>query len=269
MKHLKKGKYFVDDKWVNNLDHLVVTEAKCKNTSIDWHYHQNSYFSYSLEGHCIEKSKRKTYAVKPGTLLFHNWQDAHCNTNHSEYSRNFYVELEKEWFVDRNINQSKIEGSMQIENPFLKYLYHQIYLETRLKDDSFNISVESLLCNVFELLNDSTKVNNSVTPIWVNKVKEIIHDQFLDKLTLEYLSKEANVHPSHLSREFPRYFKSTLGNYIRKVKIEHSITLLKVRDSLTNVAYECGFADQSHFIRCFKASYNMTPNTFKKILASR
>jgi AraC-like DNA-binding protein len=32
------------------------------------------------------------------------------------------------------------------------------------------------------------------------------------------------------------------------------------------VTYECGFADQSHLNRTFKARYGMTPGTFQALL---
>lgn len=269
MEHLKRGKYFCDERQVYDFDHLILTETRFRNSVVDWHYHQNPYFSYSLEGHCIEKNKKQSYSVQPGTLLFHNWQDAHCNVNHSEYSRNFYIELDKEWLKNYDIGNDVMEGSTQIGNPFLKALYHQIYLETKLKDNTFQIATESLLLNIFGILKEVNMVKTSIKPLWVNKVKEIIHNQFTEKITLQYLSKETNIHPTHLSRDFSRYFGTTIGNYIRKVKIEHSVILLVKFEPLTDIAYQCGFSDQSHFIRCFKSTYNMTPNTFMKILASR
>lgn len=268
MEHLNRGKYFCNEKQAFDFDHLILTETRCKNLAVDWHYHENPYFSYSLEGHCLEKNKKQSYSVQPGTLLFHNWQDAHCNSNHSEYSRNFYIELEKEWFNNHDIEDNVIEGSTQIDNPFLKALCHQIYLETKFKDNTFQIAIESLLLNILSILKEVKRIETSTKPIWVNKVKEIIHDQFAEKITLKYLSKQANIHPTHLSRDFSRYFGTTIGNYIRKIKIEHSVILLVKSESLTNIAYRCGFSDQSHFIRCFKTTYNMTPNTFRKILAS-
>lgn len=269
MEHLKRGEYFCNKKQTFDFDHLILTETRCKNSAIDWHYHENPYFSYSLEGHCLEKNKKQSYAVQPGTLLFHNSQDAHCNSNHSKYARNFYIEFEQEWFKDHDIGNDVMEGSTQIDNPFIKALYHQIYLETKFKDNTFQIATESLLLNIFSQLKDVNIFKTSIKPAWVNKVKEIIHDQFTEKITLKYLSKETNIHPTHMSRDFSRYFGTTIGNYIRKVKIEHSVTLLIKSDSLSDIAYQCGFSDQSHFIRCFKSTYNITPNNFRKILASR
>lgn len=269
MKHLKRGKYFCDEKQVFDFNHLILTETRFRNSAVDWHYHENPYFSYSFEGHCIEKDKKQSYTVQPGTLLFHNWQDAHCNTNHSEYSRNFYIEFEKEWFENYDIGNDVIEGSTQIDNPFLKALYHQIYLETKLQDNTFQIATESLLLHIFSILKKDTIIKTSIKPLWVNKIKEIIHDQFKEKISLNYLSEQTGIHPTHISRDFSRYFGTTIGNYIRKVKIEYSVVLLAKSESLSDIVYQCGFSDQSHFIRCFKSTYNMAPNAFRKILVSR
>jgi AraC-like DNA-binding protein len=56
-------------------------------------------------------------------------------------------------------------------------------------------------------------------------------------------------HPVHLSREFPKYFDTTLGDYIRATKVQRAVALLPNPGlSLTDISLECGFADQSHFI---------------------
>jgi AraC-like DNA-binding protein len=57
-----------------------------------------------------------------------------------------------------------------------------------------------------------------------------------------------------------------LGEYIRKLKIEKSLIFLHKNDSLSEIAFDCGFADQSHFIRCFKENIGITPLKYRKIL---
>jgi AraC family transcriptional regulator len=41
--------------------------------------------------------------------------------------------------------------------------------------------------------------------------------------------------------------------------------LKNTRLSLTEIAYTCGFADQGHFTRTFKAATGFLPKTFRKI----
>jgi AraC family transcriptional regulator len=58
------------------------------------------------------------------------------------------------------------------------------------------------------------------------------------------------------------------GPYIRNLRIEKSIQLLIAKKlTLSEIAYECGFADQSHFIRCFKDAMGMTPLTYRNLIA--
>uniref|UniRef100_A0AAU6WQ45 Helix-turn-helix transcriptional regulator n=1 Tax=Chryseobacterium endophyticum TaxID=1854762 RepID=A0AAU6WQ45_9FLAO len=75
-----------------------------------------------------------------------------------------------------------------------------------------------------------------------------------------------NIHPMHLSRDFQKYFQCNLGEYIRKLKVEKSLKILNDFESLAEVALECGFSDQSHFILCFKENVGITPLKYKNIL---
>ena len=69
----------------------------------------------------------------------------------------------------------------------------------------------------------------------------------------------------HLSRAIPKYLGSTLGNYLRQQKIRNAINLMmNPKLSLTDIAYQCGFSDQSHFSRIFKLYFNKTPKSYRK-----
>ena len=101
-------------------------------------------------------------------------------------------------------------------------------------------------------------------PGWVSKLRDILHAQFEDKLTLENLANELGIHPVHLCRDFTKYFHCNLGDYIRKLRIEKALNLMRDRRrSLTDISLECGFADQSHFLRSFKAINRIKPSQFR------
>ena len=101
----------------------------------------------------------------------------------------------------------------------------------------------------------------------------MIQDQVDTKLTfnLKEISKELNVHPAYLSREFSKYFDDlTFGNYIRKLRIEKAIDLLhSSRYTLVEIAYLTGFSDQSHFTRIFKKVTGKNPSTYRKTLTKK
>jgi AraC-like DNA-binding protein len=107
-------------------------------------------------------------------------------------------------------------------------------------------------------------------PVWAKELKEIIQDQIDTNLSLNLkaVSQSLHVHPSYLSREFSKYFDDlTFGNYIRKLRIEKSIQLMKEsKHSLSEIAYLTGFSDQSHFNRIFKQVIGKNPSAYRKSL---
>jgi len=126
---------------------------------------------------------------------------------------------------------------------------------------------EQTLLDVYKKFLQEKKKNKEV-PAWARELKEIIQDQIDTNLTLSLkeISQSLNVHPSYLSREFSKYFDNlSFGEYIRKLRIEKSVELLKdPKYSLAEIAYLTGFSDQSHFNRIFKSHYGKNPSAFRK-----
>jgi AraC family transcriptional regulator len=49
--------------------------------------------------------------------------------------------------------------------------------------------------------------------------------------------------------------------------VQRAMTLLgEPGRLLTEIAFECGFADQSHFIRSFRSYYGMTPLEYRRLM---
>ncbi|MEM6378244.1 MAG: helix-turn-helix transcriptional regulator, partial [Bacteroidota bacterium] len=77
--------------------------------------------------------------------------------------------------------------------------------------------------------------------------------------------KQLDIHPVHISRAAPKYLSVSLGEYLRLHKIKKAIPLLLDSNySLTEIAYQTGFSDQSHFNHVFKSYFNTTPRRFRK-----
>jgi YesN/AraC family two-component response regulator len=127
---------------------------------------------------------------------------------------------------------------------------------------------EDLLVNVFQKVLTSAGTANRKTPAWAKELKEILQDQIDTNLALSLkdVSKELDINPAYLSREFSKYFENlSYGEYIRKLRIEKAIELLETSNhSLTEIAYLTGFSDQSHFTRIFKKIRGENPSDFRK-----
>ena len=266
MQILRPGEHFgVNDKRLL-LNDCILTEAdNSPRGIIPWHYHENAYLFYQLKGHLVEVNKKKSFTCFPGTVLFHYWQEPHYNSNFSDDSRFFHIEVGKKWFDKHMLNSCLLEGSNHLENSLFKSLVSKIYHESKINDAVTPVAIEGLLLQIFATMIRYPDDSSFAVPKWVQQVRDIIHDQYGEKITLSLLSEKTGMHPVHLSRDFPKYFHTSFGDYIRKIKLERSAFLLSAADTnITSIAYQCGFADQSHFIRSFKKLYGMTPMQYRK-----
>jgi len=149
-------------------------------------------------------------------------------------------------------------------NPDAKFLMVKIYRELMTNDCFSDVSVKMLL---LQLISETRKRGFDTTiPPWVSVVRDYLHSHNDDTITLEQLSGISNLHPVTISKQFPKYFSCTVGQYKRKLKVEKSFAFVKSPSvSLTDVAYECGFFDQSHFIRTFKQLTGMLPGQYQRL----
>ena len=77
----------------------------------DWHYHENSFFTFVLNGSCLENRKHSKHEWKPGDVLFYEKGVIHRNCYHQENSRNFNLELNDKWLEKYDVCLSNDPGS--------------------------------------------------------------------------------------------------------------------------------------------------------------
>jgi len=266
MKLLTTGAYFGEKKKVFETGNIIFTEVSypLKNRA-DWHFHENPFFSFLLEGKIFEGTKKGKDNYLPGTLLFQNSEEPHYNACLQNNTQSFYVEIKRPWLNKLSFTDAKLPGNTSIRAPEIKLLFHSLYKELNLSNPGPAVAMEASVIQLIALLVGQKARDPKAIPRWVNKLDDILHECPSEKVSLEGLSHELGVHPVHICQDFKRYFGCNLGQYLRKLKVEKSLTLLYNKAiPLIDIAYECGFADQSHFIRCFKDIARMTPSQYRK-----
>lgn len=130
---------------------------------------------------------------------------------------------------------------------------------------------ENLLLEVFNRFLKSQKHAGNRIPAWAKELKEMIQDHIDTNLSLKELSKDLDINPSYLSREFSKHFGNlSFGEYIRKQRIDRAIQLMEnPAYSLTEISYLTGFSDQSHFTRIFRKHTGRNPSDFRKNLPQK
>ncbi len=264
MRVLTKGEYYGNQKSERSFNGVLLSQYSYSKDRTDWHYHENPYFMYVLQGNMKDCNKKVQTLCPTGSLMFNNWQEVHYGSKHSHKAGGFHLEFEKGWLKQNALSHQLLEGSQLIENPKVHLLFAKLYRELLVSDNYSEVAVEVLLLQVCEALSDSKKSNLAENPNWVADLKELLHHD-TSVLSLNYLSTELNIHPVHLSRSVPKYLSMSLGEYIRQEKLKKVFPLiLDTTLSLTQIAYQAGFSDQSHFNRVFKAHFKMNPSAYRK-----
>ncbi|MDU2064681.1 MAG: AraC family transcriptional regulator [Sporomusaceae bacterium] len=96
----------------------------------------------------------------------------------------------------------------------------------------------------------------------VKVVKDYIHQYYNKSISLQELAIISGKSQFHLLREFEREMGIPPHTYQIFIRIQKAKELLLTGQSILAVAFETGFADQSHFNRHFKRILGITPREY-------
>ena len=100
-------------------------------------------------------------------------------------------------------------------------------------------------------------------------VKQYIHDNLFNNISLESLATLSGLSSYYLVRQFQKNFGLPPHAYQIQARLHKSKTLLKQGISVSHVAVELGFHDQSHFHRHFVKANGVSPGNYAHhVLAS-
>jgi len=97
----------------------------------------------------------------------------------------------------------------------------------------------------------------------VERARTLLHSRPTQPLELPEIATVAGTSVSHLVRSFSRVVGLPPQRYHVQVRLAHARRLLAQGQAASWVAYECGFADQSHLNRRFKECHGLTPGAFQ------
>ena len=99
----------------------------------------------------------------------------------------------------------------------------------------------------------------------VSKTMQYINRNFQKNIGLTDAANEQYVTPQYLSSVFSKTAGITFQNYLVEKRLSVAAALLqKGKYSITDVCYECGYRNLSHFIRSFKNKYGMSPVNYRE-----
>lgn len=229
------------------------------------HSHEQAVFCVGLTGMCSEVFAGKVRQYEAATVEFLPAHQCHSLDFPSADTRAFSIDVAGCW-IDRAREFSlKLNESVHAHGDELSVLMMRIYGEFRRPDDASSLAIQGL---TMELLAAVSRVRSNLSVrrrqrrlAWA---AEFLRESFTERVTLAQVASAACVHPVYLAREFRRFHGCTIGEYVRRLRVERACRQLRSSDeSLATIAAGAGFSDQSHFSRTFKRFMGMTPAQYR------
>jgi len=230
-------------------------------------------------GSCTIRSNGETFQVPTPAFIWNRAGSYHLITGQSivgepSYTANFPTklltdtpkELQFFRFIEDNavfalpLNESRlkrlkalfavlVDSPMSQRIPILSCVFHQVSLY--LKPDT--------------VVYNSTGSNN-----YIFKVISILEQSESKGLTTQDLADQFHVSKSKLEKDFKRCTGRTIHNFRLLIQLQTArMQLLTTKKTLLQIAYECGFTDESHFIRTFRKQYGITPGACRRNYKNR
>jgi len=96
-------------------------------------------------------------------------------------------------------------------------------------------------------------------------VVETMEANFRFNLSLEEYARLCHRSLSSFKRDFQSHFQEAPGKWLLRKRLDYSAALLRTsRLNVTEIAFESGFEDVSHFSRVFKGRFNVSPLSYRQ-----
>ena len=257
---IQQNKYFgITDKSIKTESFNISITKHSAQSEIPTHAHSKPYLCLLASGVYKEKSNTSDI-ITTGDILYRtaNYEHSNCFLNQDSVCLNIEIDNEIDFMSHNGFKLPSRESKHKSSLESYKVLFA---VKHGLSNDLLNIyCYESMLAH-------SGSLKNKGDLNWIKQVKEYINDNPLANISLQELSHLFGLHPNYIVRKFKDVTGMKLSDFLTKIRLEHSIIdLTQTEESLTNIALNSGFYDQSHFNRNFKKYFETTPKLFRKVI---
>jgi len=229
------------------------------------HAHENAGFCVALTGICNETFAGKQRQYEVSTVEFLPANQCHSLDFPHADTRAFSIDIGDYWIERAREFSLRLEGSVHVQGGPLSGLIMSVYAEFSHLDSASAVSIQGLVLEMLAAVSRSNSNPSRRRPHrWLARVEELLRAHFTARLTLTQIAAAAGVHPVYLAREFRRFHGCTIGEYVRRLRIERACHRLGASDeSLAAIAAGSGFSDQSHLTRTFRRLVGTTPARYR------
>lgn len=259
--------------WQPNIqEDVTFYKSHLNNCAFDKHIHDE--YTVSIIKHGVMDSFLKGSKQKINNFYISLINPDEVHSNASQYKKEYqsYSIYLKPSYVQKllhnNFNSKEIffnKGLLEDKHLSQKLLYLVGQEENKqISKLDFECQLVQLLNTIF-IENTSAKIYTKLTAhdTIVEKAKEYINDNYQLNLSLDDIASELDISKYHFLRLFKEKTYISPHSYLMLRRLEKAKHSLQKGNSIITTAYDCGFNDQSHLHRRFKAITGTTPKKYQ------
>ena len=238
-------------------------------------FHKHSFYEINLilsgnikillQDRFEEGTENKIVLTRPGTAHFISCKpDTLYSRIYLVFTEEFITEFQPAWYTLSMLfgKSGTILTLTPDEANFFCTLIEQIEKERSNPAKGFLMGY--FLCKLSELY-QTEPLKKDIQP-YVFEALTYIERHYAEKINFSEMAKQLYIGRTTLMTDFKAYIGITVGEYLTKCRLKHSIQLLLQKKTIEYVSEKCGFSDSSGFIRAFKRIYGTTPHKYIKNL---
>ena len=247
------------------------------------HWHDEVEIIYVKKGFITVYIGDETFSAKAGDLFFVNSGELHFMGSDDmgvEYYTllfpwtflSFQIEdaLEKEVFLP--LRQKKLLLPPKVEafdtQKYMTDLITEIIEINEEKKLGYQLRTRIFLLELIErfLQEDSLQqANITGTTGMQRELLAYIQEHYTEKITLFMLAQEFHLSEKYISWYFKEHFHISFMQYVSHLRMTRAKNLLfNTEQSITEIAFFCGYPSVNYFIRSFKEIHGITPLQYRK-----
>ncbi|MBX3134511.1 MAG: helix-turn-helix transcriptional regulator [Gemmatimonadaceae bacterium] len=243
----------------------VMTGTHAVGSALAVHWHDQPSLCYVLHGRFDEYSRGRALDCTSDTLKLTAVGEKHSDRFAHSDVRGVRVDVDPARFVDSPSIARLLDGEFYLRGSGARATFSRIVAELESGDDIAPLVVESALLELFaRLAREHVRDAGRRTPAWLLRADEIVHTLFATPLTLSQVAHEVQVSPSALARAYRAQFGVSVGERVRRLRLEWAAEeLRRSGEALSVIALKAGFYDQSHFTNAFHRTFGESPARYR------
>lgn len=228
------------------------------------HTHEDAHFLLITGGLYITSARNVSQPCSSSTLIFNPRGTTHRDRFHTRGARFLTVSIKSDALACPPGSADLIDHPVGFIGGEVSWLGLKLYREFRKPDEFSAVVLEGLALELMGRALRSCRRPEASPPRTLRLAHQLIHDRFGEPLTVAEIARSVGSHPVYLVRAFREHYGVTVGEYLRRLRVEFACRQMSGTDApLSRIAADAGFYDQSHFTRTFKRLTGMTPTEYR------